>query len=241
MKKILTFAFVMLSAESFAQQQANTNQQLISNFGYGTMIEMKDVNGRPIINKKYDPDIKGSPFLLEEWSDAGLKLINGAQMQHARMRLNIENNELNYLDSANRVIILNKGIIREIRFQIQGSKAADSLVFRNGYPGIDKMDTVTFYQVLEGGAMTFLRYTRKAVAVEKNDLSGEVTKEFVTYTDYYIYFNGSIKPLKRNKQYFLEMMGNKKDIMESYISDKSINFKNIESLQQLIVQFNKVN
>ncbi len=234
---VLYLAFYFFSAT--AQQQSNLNQQIVSNYGYGTMIELKDINGRPIINKSYDPDIKGYPFLLEDWTDADLILLNGNQVKHVKMKLNIENNELNYLDSANRTIVLKRGIVREILFFIPNIKSTDTLILRNGFPSVDKVDSNTYYQVLARGAMTLLKLSRKSIAVQKNDLSGEISKEFINSTEYYIYYNNEIKMLKRNKQFFVDLMKNKRDFIEDNIEDKNINFKNIESLQRLVNLFNK--
>ena len=132
--------------------------------------------------------------------------------------------------------------MRQMCFFIPNSnRAIDTLIFRNGFPATDKMDTTTYYQVIADGAITFLKLTRKSISVLKNDLSGEVSKEFTTYSDYYIYQNGEIKLLKRNKQFFVDLMKNKKGFVEANIEDKNINFKNVESLQRLVILFNTTN
>jgi hypothetical protein len=68
-----------------------------------------------------------------------------------------------------------------------------------------------------------------------------VEKEFTAYTDYYIFYNGEIKLLKRNKQFFVDLMKAKKGFVENNIIDKNINFKNTESLQRLVGLFNNAN
>lgn len=234
-------AFIILPFVASSQQQSNLNQQLISNFGYGTMIEMKDVNGRPLIHKKYDIDIKGTPFVLEDWCDTDLKLTNGSLYNHAKIKLNVEGNEINYLDSLNQNIVLNKGIIKELRFYQKMLTATNTLIFRNGYPFIDKQDTSHFYQVLADGKITFLKFIRKKISVLKNDLTGEVEKEFTEYIEYYVYFNNEIKPLKKNQQFFLDMMNDKAKAVEKFIDTNNTGFRNIESIKKLVAYYNYLN
>ena len=241
MKYSITLVFIIVSLTAKSQQQeSNINQQLISNYGYGTMIEMKDVNGRPLIHKKYDIDIKGTPFILEDWCDTDLKLTNGNEYHNAKIKLNAEHNELNYLDSLNQNIILNKGIIKELRFNQKTPAATKTLIFRNGYPPIDKQDTSYFYQVLADGKITFLKFIKKKISVLKNDLTGEVEKEFTEYIEYYVYFNNEIKPLKKNQQFFLDMMNDKAKAVEKFIDADNISFKNIESIKNLVAYYNSL-
>ena len=162
----------LCSLSSTAQQQSNLNQQLVSNYGYGTMVELKDVNGRPIINKQYDPDIKGSPFLIDDWSNADLTLVNGKLFMQVKIKLNVENNELNYLDSAHNTVVLNKGIVRKVIFYIsKADRGVDTLILRNGYAGTGKMDSTTYYQVLVEGVISLLKLTKKSISILKNDNS----------------------------------------------------------------------
>ena len=234
-------AFIILPFAASSQQQvSSTNQQLISNYGYGTMIEMKDVNGRPLIHKKYDIDIKGTPFILEDWCDTDLKLTNGNEYHNAKIKLNVESNELNYLDSLNQNIVLNKGIIKELRFNQKMLTATNTLIFRNSYPPIDKQDTSHFYQVLADGKITFLKFVRKKISVLKNDLTGEVEKEFTEYIEYYIYFNNEIKPLKKNQQFFFDMMSDKIKAVEKFTDTGNTSFKNIESIKKLVAYYNSL-
>jgi hypothetical protein len=241
MKNLLLLISTVVTFPAAAQIKSSLDQQLVSNFSYGTMIELKDNNGRPIITKKYDPDVQGSPFFTDDWAMADVFLINGASFKQVKLKLNIENNELNYLDSAHQTLVLKKGIIKEIHFFILKPGGADTLIFKNGYPKIDNADTTTYFQVLADGAMSMLKLNRKTISVLKNDLSGQVEKEFTAYTDYYIFYNGEIKLLKRNKQFFVDLMKAKKGFVENNIIDKNINFKNTESLQRLVGLFNNAN
>ena len=235
-------AYILLPFATFSQQQvSSTNQQLISNYGYGTMIEMKDVNGRPLIHKKYDIDIKGTPFIWEDWYDTDIKLTNGNEYHNAKIKLNIENNEINYLDSLNRNIILKKGIIKELRFNQKMLSASSTIIFRNGYPSVHKQDTSHFYQVLADGKISFLKSIKKKISVLKNDLTGEVEKEFTEYIEYYVYFNNEIKLLKKNQQFFLDMMNDKTKAIEKFIDTDNTNFKNIESIKKLVAYYNNLN
>lgn len=239
MKNLLLLFLLLFHAVAEGQLKSSINQQLVSNYTYGTMIELKDNNGRPIITKKYDPDIQGTPFLIDNWTDADLLLINGNSCKQVKLKLNIENDELNYLDSAKQTVVLKKGLIKTIHLFITQPGKTDTLVFKNGYPKIDNADTGTYFQVLADGKITLLKLHRKAITVLKNDLSGQVEKEFTTYTDYYVFYNNEIKLLKRNKQFISDLMKDKKGFVENNIEGKNINFKNIESLQRLIDLFNK--
>ena len=185
-------------------------------------------------------DIKGSPFLLEDWCDTDIKLTNGNEFYHVKIKLNVESNELNYLDSGNQIIVLNKGIIKELQFYQKMITVTTPLIFRNGYPAIDKQDNSHFYQVLADGKIVLLKQIKKSVSILKNDMTNETEKEFTEYVDYYIYFNNEIKPLKKSQQFFLDMMSDKSKAVEKFIEADNTNFKKTDSIKKLVDYYNNI-
>ena len=71
-----------------------------------------------------------------------------------------------------------------------------------------------------------LKSIRKTIAVNKNDLSGEIEKQFNTYEDYYVFSNNKMKRLKKDKDFILGIVSGKKDQMEIFIKENDIKVLN---------------
>ncbi len=80
----------------------------------------------------------------------------------------------------------------------------------------------------------------KKIQQNKNDFSGEVSKEFVLYDYYYVYVNGEMKTMKSDKDFFTEMMNDKRDLTEEYIKLNKISFKNVAHIAKLIAYYNSL-
>ncbi len=75
---------------------------------------------------------------------------------------------------------------------------------------------------------------------QKNDLSGEVDKQFNTYVDYYVFSKNKIQRLKKEKDFILKIVSLKKDKFEEFIKEHSIDFKNINDIIILLNFYNSL-
>src|SRR6187200_1022032 len=133
MKRILFFLLAVFTMNgSFGQLE-------FRNSNVGRLINLEDFNGRSLL-KKYDPAISGSPFINADWIPAKITLSRGKEMGPLLVRLNIESNEVYFLDSTGKEMVALEGLIKKIDFINYYSKDSIRYIFKSGYPNIDKQN-----------------------------------------------------------------------------------------------------
>jgi hypothetical protein len=227
MKKILLCLSVCLFSNiSFGQLEFKTSLM-------GRVVEMTDQNGRSLL-KRYDPDITGSPFINTEWVPATITLSKGKEIGPIPVKLNIESNELYFRDSTGKEMIAFEGLVKKIDCLNFYSGDSIRYVFKNGYPGIDKQNENYYYQVFTEGKIELLAKRSKYIRTVKDELSGEITKEFVEgVTLLYVYAFGIMQAFHPNKSFVTSLLEDKEQAINTFISTNKINFKKNADLIKL--------
>ncbi len=194
-------------------------------------------SGMTYVNSYFD-DVKGSPFFIERWQYALIKLRDGRTYDPVNVLVDINKQQLNFKTWDNIEMFFSASLIKEI--DIYDSLQSRNIIykFKTGFPKIDKQTENSFYQVLAGDSILLLKSIIKHISTNKNDLSGEVEKKFETYEDYYTFFNGEIKRLKKNKEYILDLLSKQKTRIESFVSDNKLSFKNEKDLIKIFDYYN---
>jgi len=205
---------------------------------FGDRLTITDREGRPFVNNY--SGIDGSPFLLEHYCPAILRLSKGKEYQNIQTKLNLYKHEILFIDENNKEIIAADGLVVNIYIMDTLSVKIKTYSFRSGYPPLDKNNASQFYQVLSDGGLQLLRFIKKEIAEQKDVMTGEVRKEFVTHEEYYTFSNGEIKKLKKDKEYVEELMKDQKEKISEYVKEKKINFKNISNLTTLFDYYNSL-
>lgn len=200
-------------------------------------MEFTDLNGHSLL-KKYDPDVTGSPFINDDWVPAKITLSQGKEIGPLSIKLNIESNELYFLDSSGKEMIVAEGLVKKvdcINYYSKYSKDSIRCIFKTGYPAIDDQNEKYFYQVLTEGRIELLARKSKYIRTEKNDLTGDISKSFVDgITVLYVYAYGIMQPLRSNKNFIASLWEeHKQQEMNKFITDNKINFKNTSDLIKL--------
>lgn len=233
MLAFILFFFIVFSFEATAQLNfTETNN--------GGFLQFGDVNGKSLWKSKYDPSTEGTPFVNSEWEDADIITSSGELVKKVKVKLNIESNELYYLDAANTTWVALDGKVKKISYVNLFSKESIRYVFKNGYPAIDKQNKSYYYQVLSEGKIDLLKNNYKTIETFKNELSGDKRKEFVEGSSYYIFSEMGIKQLQNSKEYLLELMKDNEEIMKQFIETNKISFKKIPDLQKVINYYNEL-
>lgn len=230
MRKILLLGLLLCCQWSFGQLD-------FKNSNVGRVMEFADLDGHSLL-KKYDPEVTGSPFINDDWVNAKLTLSRGKEIGPLQIKLNIESNELHFLDSTGKELIAAEGLVKKvdcIDYYSKYSKDSTRCIFQSGYPAIDGQNETTFYQVLTEGRIELLARKYKYIRVEKNDLTGDVSKSFVDGAAVlYVYAYSMIQPLKPNKNFIAALWEeHKQDEMNKYISDNKVSFKSTSDLIKL--------
>src|SRR5678809_42137 len=106
MRKTLLLSLLLYCQWSFGQLD-------FKNSNVGRVMEFADLDGHSLL-KKYDPEITGSPFINDDWVNAKLTLSRGKEIGPLQIKLNIESNELYYLDSTGKELIAAEGLVKKV-------------------------------------------------------------------------------------------------------------------------------
>ncbi|MCW3109587.1 MAG: hypothetical protein JWQ09_4093 [Segetibacter sp.] len=114
--------------------------------------------------------------------------------------------------------------------------ALSGAIFKTGYPPVDKQNDKSLYQVLSQGKATLLKH----YAVTWQDITlfntTNTTRVYKQMEQYYLYLNGKMFRLEKNKDNLPGLLGSSKD----YISKNKLNLKKEEDAAKLIDYYNSL-
>lgn len=231
MKKIINQAIIFSLIAIYSHAQSNG----ISTTGkWGSQLFLSDVNGRPFENKY--ADINGSPYLFPDFKFANIILKDGRIYKDVKIKLNLTENELEFIASNGEVGYIGKGVISQIGIKDTLKSEILNYNFQSGFSKIDNQTNIHFYQVLVEGNYGLLKSINKNIDEHINELSGEKYKEFVVRENIYLLHNGTLKRIKRDKEFILSLFNlHISNIISQYIDTNKVNFKNENQLINFIV------
>ena len=195
-------------------------------------------DGGPFINSY--GNIEGSPYFIEYYCRANLKLNKGKEYNNVLTKVNLFSHEIFVIDTANKEMIATEGLIINVSLTDTAGGITHTYIFRSGYPATDKNNSFNYYQVLSDGKLQLLKLSRKEIVEQKNIQSGEIRKEFVTRDEFYTYSNGEMKKLKKDKEYIQELMKDQEKKINEYLKDKKMSYKNTGMLTDLFNYYNSL-
>ncbi len=201
-------------------------------------ITMYNVNGKLFLNPYID--VAGTPFLRQEWRYGKIKTNDNSVFTHVRVRLNLQSQEVHYLQADSVEMVLPAGMVREITVFDSAGNRPDTLTFQCGFPSVNGQDEKSFYQVLCSGRIIFLKSLRKTIHEDKDGLSGEVRKEFREYEDYYFFVPDKLERIKRDKMYILGFMKDRNAPVEEFLQKNKISFKSPDDVKKLVDYYNSL-
>jgi hypothetical protein len=231
MKKLL------LCFSLFTVLLSNAQRNTISTTGkWGQQIFLSDVNGQAFVNK-YE-GIAGSVYDQTDYQLARITLKDGRVYNDVKTRINLLEQEVNFIASNGQEGYLGKGMASEIAY-IDGKEASLNVkIFQCGFPPIDNQNRISFYQILFNGKTSLLKSVYKTIQERNNDMSGERFKEFATYENIYLLKEGVMSRIKKDKSSVLAMFQDKKEAIAKYIEDQKLNLKNEAHLIALVQYYN---
>ncbi|MCW3087358.1 MAG: hypothetical protein JWQ78_744 [Sediminibacterium sp.] len=232
--RIFHTCFVLIwAATAYAQ-----NNGVVVGGKWANQIFVTDVNGRPFENK-YE-DVSGSPYFSDTYKYANIKLAQGQgrTFVNVRTRIDLAAQETYFVSSNGVEAVIEAGMVKEITY---ADTTADGIMlykFQTGFPAVDMKTANHFYQVLAEGRCSFLKSIVKKVTERKNELSGEKIKDFETYENYYLFRNGEMKRLKKDKDFLLAELADKQAQVAQYMQANKLSVKNSDHLVKLFEYYN---
>ncbi len=203
---------------------------------WDSQMYINDVSGRPMVSKYID--VEGSPYFLKEFKFGNIVLKNGRQFTGISFRIDLVANLLNFISANGIEAVLSAESIKEISFIDSTQLPVKKFIFQTGFAKIDQYSEYEFCQVLAAGTLNLIKRMQKKIDVRKNELSGEQSKEFATYEDYYLLNSTEMKRIKRDKSALLEVFTAKRTLMEDYIKNNKGSFKSEDYLIDLFRYYN---
>jgi hypothetical protein len=133
----------------------------------------------------YNNNIKGSPFLNDEWLNGTIYGLGLKKMAQVKLRLNTNGNEIHFLDMKNIELVVDKSKIKKVAMFDELS--LDSIYFENGFTDTkNELISSNLVQVLNKGEVLLLKkYTNNVV--KKDSLFGAINVYyFAPMFDYYL-------------------------------------------------------
>lgn len=241
MKKILLLIF---SASSFipalSQLRGNSGEARLGagNVSWDDQFVILDKNGGSF--HSYYEGVEGNPYFIEAFKWASIKLSTGEKFKNVSARLDLYKQMIQIKLNGDTAKYILPGSVSEITFYDTVKLATTIYKFCTGYPEIDKLKSNNFCQVLSEGKVTLLKSSVKKINRLKNEMTGEVSSQFDVYDDYYLFFNNEIKRIKKDKEYILDLLSDKRKELDQYISSKRISFKSMDSIKDLVEYYNSI-
>src|SRR5258705_5774297 len=177
----------------------------------------------------YYEGVDGHPYFIEKFMDATIGVSTGAVYNGVKARIDLCKQEIHFKLPSDSERIAFPGLINEITFYDTTGSGIHSYTFQSGYPEVDDLKRNTYYQVLSDGKVVMLKSSIKKINKTKNEMSGEESSQFDTYEDHYLYVKYEMKRVKKDKEYLLNLLADKRKEMEAYAKDQKLNFKSIDS------------
>jgi hypothetical protein len=231
MKKLLICFSLFTVLFSHAQRNS------ISTTGkWGQQIFLSDVNGQAFVNK-YE-GINGSVYDNIEYQLAKIILKDGRVYNDVKTRINLLEQEVNFIASNGQEGFLGKGMASEIAYIDSKTETQNIKIFQCGFPPIDNQNRISFYQILLNGKTSLLKSVYKSIQERNNDMSGERFKEFATYENMYLLKDGTMSRIKKDKSSLRALFQDKKEAITKYMEDQRINLKNEAHIIDLVKYYN---
>ncbi|MBX9733219.1 MAG: hypothetical protein K2X37_04090 [Chitinophagaceae bacterium] len=207
---ICLFVFSLLNNNTYAQ--ASNTGLLVGKWDQQMVIT--DMNGRPF-KSSYD-DVKGSPYLRDSFNIGTILLSNGTKINHILLRVDLCNQSVQFKAQDGQQLYVGASEVIEVNYEDVFAENA-SVKLRTHFPPVDFHKANEFFEVLSEGSITLLKSTTKRIDIQKHGLSGEISKEFITYIDYYVLKEAKMIRLKHDKDFIRGIFSDKTEKMEAYL------------------------
>jgi hypothetical protein len=227
MKKICLL--ILLFPAAFLLHAQNNNDNPLND---RKMIDR--TSGRLLYIFQYE-DVKGSPFLYDDWMPAIAITYDNTMFKNMQLKFDVPKNE--FIFKRNDTNYRLGPEVIEIRLF---SKKGDSVVFKNGFDINNAIRQAKYLQVLAEGKITFLKYLKKNI--EEYNEYGDATKykRFIEMYEYYTYKGGKSDPVRITRKELETLLGDKWDKVSLYLSQNNLSGKDEKSFAAAIGYYNSL-
>src|SRR5690606_231118 len=189
---------------------------------------------RTVLEKQY-VDVKGSPFLYEDWSVGMVKMLDGSTYKDVALKFDQVSGDLIFKNREGKAM----GFADAVReFKLTG-KDQISHLFRNGFRTGEVNSERYFYEVLYDGGTILLKDPKKNIVEQRAYNSSTTVKSVVETPAYFLQLKGQMLKIKKDKKTIIAALGHLAQL-EKYIQDDKLNLKNDADLARLIRYYDSI-
>lgn len=219
---IIYLCLLLISVNTKAQigsgSSSNPEISLFMSTDMSITLDRNSVTDKYGNKTSYNNNIKGSPFLNDEWLNGTVYGLDLKKMAQVKLRLNTNGNQVHFLDMKNIELVVDKSKIKKIA--IYDELSSDSIYFENGFTDTkSELTNSTLVQVLNKGEVLLLKNHTNNV-VKKDSLFGAINVfYFAPMFDYYLKNEKNIiQKLKKIDTKTLFAILPNKEIMTNYFT-----------------------
>lgn len=179
---------------------------------------------------------EGSPFYADEWNKGDVTLTNGYTFKDATLKFNDLDNTLYYKSGSGKEMIFTEPV-HEFTLLVTKKDTLRKHLFRNGYAQNNMPEA--FYEVLSDGKVPMLKINLK-LSQESQDQGSAPIHRMVESVQYYLLLNNRLVPMKKDRKFIFQNIGNKVTEMQAFITANNIDVKNEDDLIKLLNYYNSI-
>lgn len=201
-------------------------------------IAVTDESGRPLMTKQYT-DVKGSPYLSDEWQKGTVELANGTILDKINLMYDLVKGELIFKGDDGQALAFEPATVYAFTIHLQkNGLRREKKSYRKGFPPVDGAPDMAFYEVLTDGQTQLLKRTRKVIFEEMPFGSSTKVKTIKETAYYYIARSGKLVKIKTDKKSVLSVLEEHAPALEKHIKSNKLNLKDDAHLAQLVAYYN---
>jgi hypothetical protein len=238
MKSLFFTATLFLCCLTGKSQQVvdvNTNNFSLAN---PNSVSFDNVSGLIYNPIKFVKVTAGTPFFKEEWMKARLFTDNGESYASHAVRLNLFDNEVNFLDAHGTEMIASTPV-NKIRLTDTTTGTQYLFVQGDQISGTDKGLARVWLQVLVNDTVSLCRQIKKIIHQTPAYNTSTTEEEIVSIEYYFIRMNGNFVRVKTWSD-LLQLFADKKDAVNQYIHDHHLKGKSGDDYTQLVQYYNSI-
>ena len=181
-----------------------------------------------------ETDIEGTRFLFEDWMPGVIYMKDGRKAEKFLLKFDFYSNELLFLHDGKPLVVVNP--VKEF---VITPVIGTPCLFRRGYQPVERNDELSYYQVIQDGPVSLLKFTSKIINERKEYSKAGSIKEYNTSINYFIAkSNGEIVKIKKDKQSLLSAIGDADGKLQAWVDKNKIRCKTEEDMMTVVKAYN---
>jgi hypothetical protein len=204
----------------------------------GEGMAQTSVNGLVYSPIKFVKLTAGSPFFKDQWMKGTLVLDDGKAYLNKQIRLNLFDNEVNYLDATGQEMVASSPIKRIVLNDTVSSVRYD-FVLGDQLHSSDKSLGKIWFQVLVNDKVSLCDQIKKTMHESIAYGTATTDEDIVTANYYYLQMNGDLVRVKKWDE-LPELLKDKKDQINQYIGAHHLKGKSSDDFTQVVKYYNSL-